>query len=139
MIPEYFLYILCGLIAGLLGGYLGLGGGIVMVPFLTVVLGIDIKTAVPISVSAIVVNSLSASNEYLKKGMVDLELVVIICIFMVTGNIIGSSFSALIPSEITRTILTVILIYTAFSLLKNKNNSNKMSFLDSRFKYIIVC
>ena len=73
---EFFLYILCGLTAGLLGGYLGLGGGIVMVPFLTVIAGVDIKTAVPVSVTAIVVNSFSASNEYLKKGMVDMELVV---------------------------------------------------------------
>ncbi len=139
MIPEYYLYILCGLIAGLLGGYLGLGGGIVMVPFLTVVLGIDIKAAVPVSVSAMVVNSFSASNEYLKKGMVDLELVVILCVFTISGNIIGSSLSTLVPAEITRTILTVVLIYTAFSLLKSKNNEDKMSFLDSRFKYIVIC
>ena len=63
----------CGILAGLFGGYLGLGGGIVIVPFLTLAMGIDIKQAVPVSMAAIVVNSLSASSEYMKKGMVDLE------------------------------------------------------------------
>ena len=76
MMFDQLLYVLCGLTAGLLGGYLGLGGGVIMVPFLTVVTGLDIKIAAPISITAIVVNSFSASNEYLKKGMVDLELVV---------------------------------------------------------------
>ena len=139
MIPELILYILCGLTAGLLGGYLGLGGGIVMVPFLTVVIGIDIKAAVPVSVSAIVVNSFSSSNEYLKKGMVDLELVIILSIFTVVGNIIGSNFASVVPADITRIILTVILVYTAFSLLKNKKPSDKMTFLDSRFKHLSAC
>ncbi|MFC1475304.1 TSUP family transporter, partial [Candidatus Zixiibacteriota bacterium] len=76
-------------------------------------------------------------NEYLKKGMVDLELVVILCVFTVTGNIIGSSMATLIPAEITRTILTVILIYTAFSLLKNKSNNENMSFF--RYPVQIYC
>ena len=35
MTPEILWYVLCGMTAGLLGGYLGLGGGEVIVPFLT--------------------------------------------------------------------------------------------------------
>ncbi|UCD64867.1 MAG: TSUP family transporter, partial [Candidatus Zixiibacteriota bacterium] len=82
---DQLLYVLCGLSAGLLGGYLGLGGGVVMVPFLTVLVGIDIKQAAPISITAIVVNSFTASNEYLKRGMVDMELVIVLAVFMVLG------------------------------------------------------
>ena len=71
MIPPMFIYMLCGLTAGLLGGYLGLGGGIIMVPFLTIAAGLDIKVAVPVSVTATVVTSIASSNEYLKKGMTE--------------------------------------------------------------------
>lgn len=138
MILDQSLYVLCGLTAGLLGGYLGLGGGIVMVPFLTVIAGVDIKAAVPVSVTAIVVNSLSASNEYLKKGMVDLELVIILSVFMSLGNISGSLLAGYIPGAHTSLILAVILVYTAFSLLKTKKNSERMTFSDNRTKYLFV-
>ena len=129
---DQLLYISCGLCAGLLGGYLGLGGGIVMVPFLTVVAGIDIKTAAPVSLTAIVVNSFSASNEYLKKGMVDLELVIILSVFMVLGNISGSLLSAYVPGDHIRLIFTVLLVYAAFSLLKGKKPAERMAFSDNR-------
>lgn len=135
---EFLLYILCGLFAGLLGGYLGLGGGIIMVPFLTVVSGLDIKQAVPVSVTAIVVTSLASSNEYLKKGLVDLELSIILALFMIVGTITGSSLSAYIPSTILKLVLTVVVLYTAFSLLKNKKAVDSQMQIDNRNKYIIA-
>ena len=136
--PEQLLYILCGLSAGLLGGYLGIGGGIIMVPFLTVLGGIDIKAAVPVSVTAIVVTSLSSSNEYIKKGMVDLELVVILAIFMVLGNITGSSISPYVAGEYIQLVLTVFVIYAAISLLKNKNNNINSNYHDTRNSHIVI-
>jgi len=136
---EMLLYIACGLSAGLLGGYLGLGGGIIIVPFLTVVAGFNIKVAVPVSVTAIAVNSLSASNEYLKRGMVDLELVIMLSIFMVLGNITGSILSSLIPGNITNILFSVLLVYAAFSFFKNRSSSEKMTYQNNRGKYLIVC
>ncbi len=136
---DFFLYIACGLSAGLLAGYLGIGGGIVMVPFLTVVAGVDIKTAVPVSVTAIIVSSFSASNEYLKKGMVDLELVIVLSVFTALGGIAGSQLNAVAPAELIRLLLTVVLIYTAFSLLKGKKNSQQLTYQDNRGKYLIIC
>lgn len=133
------LYIVCGLSAGLLGGYLGLGGGIIMVPFLTVIAGFDIKEAVPVSITAIAVNSLTASNEYLKRGMVDLELVIMLSIFMVLGNITGSFVSNLIPGNITRVVFSVLLLYSTFSFFKGRSPSDKMTYQDNRCKYLIIC
>ena len=109
-----------------------------MVPFLTVIAGLDIKIAVPVSVTAIVVNSFSASNEYLKKGMVDLELVIILSIFMVMGNITGSNLNRIIPANYTKLILTVLLVYTAFSLLKGKQPTEQLPFKSNKGKYIMV-
>jgi len=138
MMFDMMLYVLCGLTAGLLGGYLGLGGGIIMVPFLTVVAGVDIKAAVPVSVTAIVVNSLSSSNEYLKKGMVDMELVIILSVFMALGNITGSYLSGYVPGEYTSLLLTAAVVYAAFSLLKGKKAAERMVFADNRGKYLLI-
>ncbi|MFZ5979322.1 MAG: TSUP family transporter, partial [Candidatus Zixiibacteriota bacterium] len=90
---DLLIYLSCGLSAGIVGGYLGIGGGIVMVPFMTLLMDLDIKTAVPVSMTAIVVNSISASNEYLKKNMVNIELALTLAVFTVLGNITGSYLS----------------------------------------------
>jgi len=139
MMADVFVYVLCGITAGLIGGYLGLGGGIVMVPFLTVGTGMDIKAAVPVSVAAIVVNSVASSTEYLKKGMVDLELVVILAIFMAMGNITGSILSDYIPSAVVRFLFTAVLVYTAFAFLKGKPPDERMVFSDNRRRYLPMC
>lgn len=110
-----------------------------MVPFLTVIAGVDIKAAVPVSVTAIVVNSFSASNEYLKRGMIDLELVVILSVFGVLGNIAGTQLSTVISGEYIRLILTVVLVYTAFSLVKTQKQTERLTYADNRGKYFLVC
>ncbi|HUV29790.1 MAG TPA: sulfite exporter TauE/SafE family protein [Acidobacteriota bacterium] len=136
---DYLLYVICGLTAGVLGGYLGLGGGIVMVPFLTVATGLDMKTAIPVSVAAIVVNSIASSTEYLRRGMVDLELVVVLTIFMAMGNITGSILSSYVPTDLLRLMFTAVLLYTAFAFLKGRQPSERMTFQDSRKRYLLLC
>jgi uncharacterized membrane protein YfcA len=138
-VPDMLLYLLGGLLAGLLGGYLGLGGGEIMVPFLTVVAGVDIKAAVPVSVAAIVVNSISASNEYLRKGMVDLELVIVLGLFLAMGNITGSNLSLAVPADSIKLLLTILLVYTSFSLLEGRGTPRQLVFSDNRTKYLLLC
>ena len=114
------LYILCGMLAGLMGGYLGVGGGVVIVPFLTLVMGLDIKLAIPVSMAAIVVNSLASSSEYMKKGMVDLELMVVLTFAMVFGMVAGSSLLAVVSAAHVKLLLAGVLVYTAVTLMRGQ-------------------
>jgi len=136
MPPELVWYIVCGMTAGLLGGYLGLGGGEIVVPFLTVVLGLDVKTAAPVSLVAVTVNALSSSAEYLKRGMVVLELAIIIATFMVMGNIAGSTVSAAVSEELVRVLLTGVLVYTAVTLLRGRRPAERLVFADNRRRFM---
>jgi len=122
--PDLLTYLGCGLAAGLLGGYLGLGGGVLMVPYLVVIAGQNIKMAVPVSIAAIAVNSLSSSTEYLKKGMVDLELVVVLAISLTIGNIVGSSALQYVPMDFVQILFTVVLVYTAVVFLKGRKKKD---------------
>ena len=116
-------YLGCGLLAGTLGGYLGLGGGFIMVPYLTLVTGLDIKIAVPISVTAVAANSIAVSSEYLKKEMVDMNLVVRLAIAVILGFISGSLMINFVPSDTLRVIFAILLLYTAYNLLfRSKRN-----------------
>lgn len=114
------LYLLCGILAGLLGGYLGVGGGIVIVPFLTLAAGLDIKQAIPVSMAAIVVNSLASSSEYMKKGMVDLELMVVLTFAMVLGMLIGSTLLTIVSASYIKLLLAGFMLYTAVTLMRGQ-------------------
>ncbi|MCH7689573.1 MAG: sulfite exporter TauE/SafE family protein [candidate division Zixibacteria bacterium] len=135
---ESIIYICCGLTGGLLGGYLGLGGGIIMVPFMAIVMGLDIKAAAPISMAAIIVGSMSASTPYLKKNSIDNELAVVLGVFMTIGGVTGSIISAYIPSNIIQLIFSVLVIYAALMLFKKKNESEKRWHSDNRTIYYSV-
>lgn len=136
---EVLAYIGCGVLAGLFGGYLGLGGGVVIVPFLTLAMGVDIKQAVPVSMAAIVVNSLSASSEYMKKGLVDIEIMVPLAIAMVLGMIVGSSALYFVPQQYVRLLLAVILVYSAVSLLRGQEKPAHHREQNKRTRLIIGC
>ncbi len=101
---------------------MGLGGGVMMVPYMTIFLGMDIKEAVPVSLIAVAVGALSASTAYLKKSMVDSELVVIISIFMVIGSVMGSFLSALISSAVLQMLFSVVVLCAGIMMLLKKEN-----------------
>ncbi len=125
-------YIFCGLLAGLLGGYLGLGGGIVIVPFLTLVMGLNVKAAVPISMAAIVINSLASSSEYMKRGMVDLELMVSLTLSMVIGMVCGSMLLNIVTPAYVKILLAVVLLYAAYNFVRNPESGAGASKLTPR-------
>ena len=127
-------FIFCGFVAGLFGGYLGLGGGELIIPLLTVAFGLDIKIAVPISVTAILVNSFSSSIEYLKKGMVDIEVVVLLSIFTVMGAAFGSTISNILSENFIRICFTVILIYASFSFIIRRSDEKNNRLIDKKRK-----
>ncbi|MEW6050661.1 MAG: sulfite exporter TauE/SafE family protein [Candidatus Zixiibacteriota bacterium] len=137
--PAILALIGCGLLAGVLGGYLGVGGGIVIVPFLTLVMGLDIKAAVPVSVAAIVINSLASSSEYLRNGMVNLELVVVLTISMVVGTIIGSMLLTVVASTYIKLIFAAILVYTAITFLRGKESTGLAPSIDHNGGRMRLC
>jgi len=110
--------------AGFVGGFLGLGGGIILVPFLTVIFKIPMHNAVAISLAAITANSIVSSNEYLKKDHVDFKAVIPLAIFATIGAVAAGSVSHLIPAGFLKIIFAVFLLYTIYSLLTRKEKKN---------------
>lgn len=113
------------ILAGIVGGFLGLGGGVVLVPFLTTIFKMPIHHAVALSLAAIMANSIVSSNNYMKKGMVDFRLVTTLCIFASLGAIAGSNVSAYIPGEYLKVIFSFAMAYTAFSIVRKKHASRE--------------
>ncbi|MDR2884128.1 MAG: sulfite exporter TauE/SafE family protein [Deferribacteraceae bacterium] len=84
---------LSGCIVGLAGAFLGIGGGVIIIPLLTVVFNYPVHEAVATSLAIVVANSVSASSKYLKSGIANLPLAFLVAIFTVAGSITGGIIS----------------------------------------------
>jgi len=75
--------------AGVLGSLVGLGGGVFVVPILSVFFGIPLKTAIAASGVSVVVNSAAGASVYLRDGMPNIRLALLMLVPTTVGSIIG--------------------------------------------------
>ncbi len=107
--------------AGLLGSLTGLGGGIVIIPLLTLVLHVDIHYAIGASLVSVIATSSGSAAAYVKEGITNMRLGMFLEIATTLGAVGGAFLSAYIPAHYIAIIFGVILIFSAIMSLKKKN------------------
>jgi len=126
-------------IAGIIGSLLGLGGGIILVPALTILFDLPIHQAIGVSFIGVLVNSSSSSIVYIKNRITDLRLSSILELGAVTGSIIGAYTALQIDSSILSVIFGIVLGYIAINMYvksrKNSENNNIESKSNDERKY----
>ena len=108
------------LAAGLLGSLLGLGGGIVVVPALTLLLGIDIRYAIGASIVSVIATSSGAAASYVKEHMANLRVAMLLEVMTTAGAISGAYLTDSIPARGLYVIFGVVMAYTAFVMWRGK-------------------
>lgn len=126
----YLYLILIGLGAGFLGSIVGIGGGIILVPILSLLMKIPIQNAIGTSLVAVMATSISASRLFFKKGLTNLRTGLVLEIFTTAGAITGSILISYIKSNILFGLFGLLTLVSAyFSYRKNlslqKNNKFK--------------
>jgi len=106
-----------GLVAGLLGSTLGVGGGILIVPMLTLALHLPIHIAIGSSLVAIVATSCTAASIYTKNRLTNVKLGLLLETATAPGAIVGGLVVALLASSLLSALFGVILIYVAYTML----------------------
>ncbi|MHA1916969.1 MAG: sulfite exporter TauE/SafE family protein [Candidatus Ranarchaeia archaeon] len=114
-----------GLLVGAFAASIGLGGGIIIMPFLLLVLQIEPANAVGISLFAITATTASASIGYIRQKKVDFRLALLYDIFDIPGVIIGAIFTTILPGWLLATICGLVLC-TLSILIIRKGWSNKL-------------
>lgn len=109
--------ILVGLIGGVLSGAFGIGGGIIMVPLLISLAGMDQKQAAATSLLAIVPTAIAGSATYLANGQIDLLAGVIIAVGAIGGALIGTALLRRIPLVWLRWIFIALILVVAVRML----------------------
>jgi len=126
-----------GLFSGFLGSMLGLGGGFIIIPMLTLALHLPIHTAVASSLIAIVATSCIAASVYAKNKLTNIRLGLLLETATAPGAIIGAFAAAFFTSSALIIIFGIMLLYPAYTMVirqaipqKNNlptNNSDNMS------------
>lgn len=106
-----------GLVAGLLGSMLGVGGGPIIVPILTLVFHLPIQVAIGSSLVAIVANTCTAAGIYTKAGLANLKLGILLETATTPGAIIGGFAAAIISPFILNILFGLVLVYVAYTMV----------------------
>lgn len=115
--------------AGLIGALTGLGGGVVIVPLLTSVFGVDIRYAVGASLVSVIATSLGAASTYIKKGYTNLRLGMFLEVATTFGAILGALIATFVSVKALTIVLAVVLLYSAYLSQQPKleNPENELS------------
>jgi uncharacterized protein len=102
------------LLAGFLGSLTGLGGGVVIVPFLTLVFGVDIRYAIGASLVSVIATSSGAAAAYVKEGFTNIRIGMFLEIATTMGALVGAALAARVSTGMIAVIFGVVLIYSAY-------------------------
>ena len=120
-ISTFVVLIIIGLLAGILSGLVGVGGGIIMIPLLIVLLGLTQHQAQGTALFAMLppIGILAAMN-YFKQGFVKWEYAVVIALTFVIGGYFGSKLSLSLPPQTVRRVFGVVMLIGGFKLIFSK-------------------
>ncbi len=104
--------------AGLLGGLLGLGGGIILVPALSTALGVPLPEAVGTSLIAVSATSISSSIAYIRQRLTDVELGITLVAWTSIGAVIGGMVGLRAGAPLIAAVFLLLAFYTAYVLLQ---------------------
>lgn len=102
------------LIAGFLGSLTGLGGGVVIVPLLTLAFGVDIRYAIGASLVSVIATSSGAAAAYVQEGFTNIRIGMLLEVATTSGALGGAFIAALVAPGHIAVVFGIMLIYSAF-------------------------
>ena len=113
-----FLYVFTGLLAGLLSGLIGIGGGTIIVPILVIFSGLSQKMAQGTTLALLVPPiGILAAWTYYKQGYVDFPIAALICIGFIFGGLIGAKFATNLSDQTLERIFGIALLIIAIKMI----------------------
>ncbi len=109
-------------VAGLLGALTGLGGGVVIVPLLTLALGVDLRYAIGASLIAVIATSSGAAAAYVKEGYSNIRIGMFLEIATTLGALGGAFLAGVLSTQVIAVIFGFVLIYSAYLSSKPKED-----------------
>jgi hypothetical protein len=107
-----------GATAGFFGSLLGLGGGVLIVPLLTLGFGLPLRESVAVSLVCVIMTSSAAAGVYLERHVANLRLGMTLELFTAVGALVGGSIAFLLDERLVSLLFAGLLIYTAVTMAR---------------------
>ena len=120
---EFSIILLIGAYcAGLLGSLTGLGGGVIVIPLLTLCLGVNFQYAIGGALVASIATSSGSGSAYVKEGITNIRLGMFLEIATSLGAVIGALVAVWLNNNIIAVIFGIVLIMTAVNQQRRKSD-----------------
>ncbi|MCA1597242.1 MAG: sulfite exporter TauE/SafE family protein, partial [Chloroflexi bacterium] len=113
---------LCSVGAGVFGSLLGLGGGALLVPALTLLLGVDIHYAIGASIISVIATSSGAAVAYVRDHLSNIRLGMLLEVATTSGAITGAFVGGLLGGPTLSIIFAAVLLYSAFAMVRHRQD-----------------
>jgi len=112
------------LVAGFLGSLTGLGGGVVLVPLLTIFFHVDLRYAIGASLVSVIATSSGSAAAYVKEGFSNVRIGMFLEIATTFGALCGAYLTAKVPPNAIAIIFGTVLMYSAFVSRRTRPRTN---------------
>ncbi len=113
---------LVSIAAGMLGSILGLGGGIIIIPVLTLIYKVDIEYAIGASIVAVIATSSGAAVAYIRDKVTNIRIGMFLEIATTTGAVTGAFVGGILDSKYLFIIFSLLMLYSTIMMLKKTNS-----------------
>jgi uncharacterized membrane protein YfcA len=119
---DFFFYgglSVTGFGAGLLGALLGLGGGVFVVPALTLIFNVPAHMAIGTSNVAVVATSTAGASTYVRNRLANIRLALVLLISTTIAATLSSLVATYLPAQVLSGLFAIVLIYTSITILRS--------------------
>ena len=123
---EILQFMLIAVLAGFLGSLVGLGGGIIITPALTILFGFDIKYAIGASIVAVIATSSGSAIAFVKDHVSNMRVGMLLEVFTTAGGVVGALMAGVFSSKLLYIFFSLILLNSFYGMLKKRGLITKL-------------
>jgi uncharacterized membrane protein YfcA len=118
---------LTSIAGGVIGSLVGLGGGVVIVPVLTLIYGVTIRLAIGASIVSVIATSSGAASAYVREKMTNLRAGMFLEIATTTGAVSGAYLTTVLPGRALFLLFGIVLAYSAVATYRKRHSTEPLT------------
>jgi uncharacterized membrane protein YfcA len=110
--------LLASILAGLIGSMFGIGGGVIIIPALTIAFGLPLKEVIGASLVGVIASSTGAASRYVSEGIVNIRLGMVMEPATTTGSVVGAFLAIYLDQYVLAAAFAAVLVYSAYYMAR---------------------
>jgi len=117
---SFHVLFLVSIVAGFIGAMSGMGGGVILIPVLTL-FGMDIKYAIAVSIVSVIATSSGSASAYVRDRITNLKVGMFLEMFTIVGALAGAAITLVSGRRVLFILFGIVLLFSWFALFRQRN------------------